>query len=74
MYGTSSLIRAGVISSASMPHDLGGRQAALELLHPLRRAGDLDPAALGEDAQLLVLAHAVERERRHLLASGRSGR
>ena len=42
------------------------RHPALELLHPLGRPGDLDPAALGEDAHLLVLLDAIGGERRHL--------
>ena len=67
MYGTSALIWAGAISSDSMPHDCEDGHPALELLHPLGRPGDLDAAALGEDAQLLVLLDAVEREGRHLL-------
>ena len=54
------------------PHALdaprpGSRHAALELFDPLRRSGDLDAAALGEDAELLVLPDAVEREGGHLL-------
>ena len=46
---------------------VAGRQPALELLHPLGRARDLDAAALGEHAQLLVLPDAVQREVGHLL-------
>ena len=42
------------------------RHPALQLLHPLGRPGDLDPAALGEDAELLVLLDAIERQVRHL--------
>ena len=42
------------------------RHPALELLHPLGRAGDLDPAALGEDADLLVLLDAVGGQGGHL--------
>ena len=41
--------------------------AALELLQTLGRPRDLDPAALGEHAELPVLADAVQRERGHLL-------
>ena len=44
------------------------RHPALELLHPLRRPGDLDAAGLAVDAELAVLAGAVEREGGHLLA------
>ena len=43
------------------------RRPPLQLLHPLGRAGDLDAAAPGEDAHLLVLDDAVEGERGHLL-------
>ena len=46
---------------------LRGRDPSLQLLHPLRRARDLDPAALGEDPQLLVLGDALHGESRHLL-------
>ena len=38
-----------------------------QLLHALLRAGDLDPAGVGEHAELVVLLDAVERQRRHLL-------
>ena len=41
--------------------------AAGELLHPLRRAGDLDAAGLEEGVEFLVLPQAVEGELRHLL-------
>ena len=37
-----------------------------QLLHALGRAGDLDPTALGEDAELLVLPDAVQGQGRHL--------
>ena len=43
------------------------RHPPFELFHALRRPGDLDPAGLAEDAELAVLAGAVDRERRHLL-------
>ena len=49
------------------PPGRGGGHPALELLHPLRRPGDLDAARLEEDPQLLVLVDAVDREGRHLL-------
>ena len=39
---------------------------AAQLLHPLLGARDLDAAGLREDVQLLVLAHAVQRQRGHL--------
>src|SRR5947209_138778 len=38
-----------------------------QLLHSLLGACDLDPAALDEHAQFLVLAQALERQKRHLL-------
>ena len=50
-----------------MPHEHRRRRPPLQLLHPLGRAGDLDAAAPGEDAHLLVLDDAVEGDRRHLL-------
>ena len=37
-----------------------------ELLHPLRRAGDLDAAAFREDPERAVLADALHRQRGHL--------
>ena len=40
----------------------GRRHPPAQLLHPLLGAGDLVAAGLGEHAQLLVLAHRVERE------------
>ncbi len=40
---------------------------ALQLLHALLGAGDLDAAALREHAPLRVLAHRLERQLRHLL-------
>ncbi|CAB4760560.1 unannotated protein [freshwater metagenome] len=43
------------------------RHAAMELLHALGSAGNLDAAALGEHAHLLVLAHALVGELGHLL-------
>ncbi len=43
------------------------RLAPLELLEPLLRARHLDAAADGEHAELVVLARAVLRQRRHLL-------
>src|SRR3990167_326710 len=46
---------------------LRGRHPALQLLHPLRRPGDLDAAALVVHAELAVLDGAVHRERGHLL-------
>src|SRR3984885_7333993 len=72
MKGTSSFTWSGVSSSTgSMPHDfaeaLGRGHPPGQLLHPLRRARPLDPAALDEHAEVLVLAHALERQRRHLL-------
>ena len=48
------------------PPRAGRRHPALELLHPLRRPGDLDAAALGEDAHLLVLLDAVRGQCGHL--------
>ena len=48
------------------PPRSGRRHPALELLHPLGRPGDLDPAALGKDAHLLVLHDAVRGQRGHL--------
>ena len=43
------------------PRPRRGHPAA-QLLHPLLGARDLEAAGLGEDAHLLVLAHAVERQ------------
>jgi hypothetical protein len=45
-----------------MPHALAEAMRRPQLFHALLGAGHLDAAALGEDAHLLVLAHAVERE------------
>jgi hypothetical protein len=42
------------------------RHAPAQLLHALLGARDLEPAALDEDVELLVLAHAVEGQRGHL--------
>ena len=66
-YGTSAAISSGVSSSRLDAPGRRRRRPALELLHPLGRPRDLDAAALGEDAEFLVLADAVERQRRHLL-------
>jgi hypothetical protein len=49
------------------PPGLGRDHPAGELLHPPLGAGDLDPAALDVDIELLVLAHALQRQGRHLL-------
>src|SRR5947208_2716631 len=54
------------ISGLHTPRLRGGHPPS-ELLHPLLGPGDLDPTALSEDVELLVLAHALERQRRHLL-------
>ncbi len=68
MNGTSSLTSAGVISeTGSIPHDLADAIRRGELLHALGRPRDLDAAALDEDAELLVLTHALERQQGHLL-------
>ena len=45
---------------------LGARHPPAELLHPFRRAGDLEAAGLGEDAHLLVLLDRVEGQVRDL--------
>ncbi len=49
------------------PPGLGGRCPAPELLAALLGAGDLDPAALGEDAERFVLRRAVGGEVGHHL-------
>jgi hypothetical protein len=49
------------------PPGLGRGHPPGQLLHPLRCARDLDPAALDEHVEVLVLAHALERQRGHLL-------
>ncbi len=46
---------------------LGRRHPALELLEPCLVAGDLDATTRGVEAELFVLALALEREERHLL-------
>jgi hypothetical protein len=46
---------------------LRGGEPALELLQALGGARHLDPAALGEDAQLPILAHALLGEPGHFL-------
>ena len=43
------------------------RDAPVQLLHPLRRPRELDPAAPRRQLQLHVLSGALLRERRHLL-------
>ena len=68
MNGTSSFTSAGVTSeTGSMPHAFADDMRRVQLLQALLGARDLDAAALREDAELLVLAHALERELRHLL-------
>ena len=54
--------RPASTSSDSMPHALRRRHPPAQLLHPLLGARDLEAAGLGEDAQLLVLPHGVERQ------------
>ena len=61
MNGTISLTSAGVSRRVpSIPHDGRRGHPALQLLDPLGRPGDLDAAGLVEDAELLVLAGAVD--------------
>ena len=68
MNGTSSFTSPGVTSeTGSIPQAFAEAMRRRQLLHPLLRPRDLDAARLGEDAHLLVLAHALERELRHLL-------
>src|SRR5207237_6915290 len=50
-----------------LPPGLRRRDPAPQLLQPLRRPRELEPAALREDAELLVLEDAVLGELRHLL-------
>ncbi len=45
----------------------GRHDAPAQFLHPLLGPRDLDPAALDEHPEILVLAHALERQQRHLL-------
>ena len=66
--GTRFFTSAGVMSSDVDAPRLGRGHPAAQLLAPLLGARDLDAAALREDAQLAVLADAVERELGHLLA------
>ena len=49
------------------PPRLGRHHAPVELLHTRLGPRDLDPAALEIDVELLVLAHALLGQRRHLL-------
>ena len=49
------------------PPRLRRGHATRQFLHPLLGPRDLDAARLGENAHLLVLAHALRRELRHLL-------
>ena len=65
-----SLSRKGTFSCDELGGDhlgldapgLGRGHPAAQLLHPLLGARDLEAAALGEDAELLVLLDRVERE------------
>ena len=65
-YGTIRLISAGSTSSDSMPHERDDAMRRWSSFIRSPRAGDLDPAALGEDAHLLVLLDAVGGQRGHL--------
>ena len=68
MNGTSSLISAGLTQRGRLdPPRLGRHHAPVELLHTRLGPRDLDPAALEVDVELLVLAHALLGQRRHLL-------
>ena len=68
MNGTSSLISAGVTSeTGSIPHVLADTIRRSSSCMPRLGAGDLDAAALVVDVELLVLAHALQRQRGHLL-------
>ena len=68
MNGTSSLTCCGVsIDTGSIPHDFAEAIRRVSSCMRCCVAGDLDPAALDEHAELLVLAHALERQRGHLL-------
>ena len=68
MKGTSSFTSAGVTSeTGSTPQALAEvMRRVSSCIRSSVRATSM-PAGLGEDAELLVLANAVERERRHLL-------
>ena len=66
-YGTSLATSPGERCCAGMPQARAAEHAAAQFVHPRRRAGHLDPAALGEHAERLVLPGAVPGQLHHHL-------